>query len=85
MNRQLVERAAQEAFERNMLRLKNEIALGTAARHIDVLVELLESLLPDCGSSLLVESYRKQLADIKRGLASPTNPTTTHPHLRIVK
>lgn len=61
---------AQQAFERNLGRLRLELRLGTPRRHLDVLVELLEALLPDCGDgTLLTESYRRALHAVRSQIA----------------
>lgn len=76
--RQLREYRAQQAFARNLGRLRIELRLGTPRRHLDVLVELLDALLPECGDTLLAASYRDELGRAKADVARRS-------HLRLVK
>ena len=71
------EHKAQARFERNMQLLDLELTLGTARRHLDVLVELLEQLVEQCGHSLLADSYRTELRHAK-------NRVLTRGNLRLV-
>lgn len=77
-NRQLKEFRAQQAFERNIARLRVEIRAGTPRRHLDVLVELLDALLPECGRSRLTDCYRKELHAARHQVSKRS-------HLRLVK
>lgn len=78
MTRHYKQHQASQAFDRNASRLRLELAMGTPRRHLDILVELLETLLPDTGGSLVTEHYRQQLAQLKRDVANRSN-------LRLVK
>lgn len=74
MKTQLRQHHAQQAFERNAGRLRLELRMGTPRRHLDVLVELLEELLQDCGQgTLLTVSYRAELRDLKQDVATRGN------------
>lgn len=78
MTRHYKQHQASQAFDRNSSHLRRELALGTPRRHLDVLVELLETLLPETGGSLVTEHYRQQLEQLKRDVAGRSN-------LRLVK
>lgn len=78
LNPQLKEHRAQRAFERNLGRLRLELRMGTPRRHLDVLVELLEALVPECGKSKLSEHYRAELHAVKLDVSQRSN-------LRLVK
>lgn len=67
------EHQAQARFERNMQLLDLELTLGTPRRHLDVLVELLEQLVEQCGGSLRTESFRAELAHAKGRVATRGN------------
>ncbi len=67
------EHKAQERFVRNMQLLELELRMGTARRHLDVLVELLEQLVAQCGASLLAETYRTELDHAKRRVITRHN------------
>jgi hypothetical protein len=71
--RHFSEHRAQQRFQRNMQLLDLELTMGTARRHLDVLVELLEQLVEQCGHSLLSDGYRSELAHAKRRVASRGN------------
>ncbi len=71
------EHKAQERFVRNMQLLDLELAMGSPRRHLDVLVELLELLVEQCGNSILADAYRSELAHAKRRV-------TTRGNLRLV-
>lgn len=71
------EHKAAERFTRNMQLLDLELAMGSARRHLDVLVELLELLVEQCGNSLRTESFRAELSHAKRRV-------TTRGNLRLV-
>lgn len=75
---QLRQYRAQQAFARNIGRLWLELRLGTPRRHLDVLVDLLETLLPECGKTQLGECYRAELYAAKLQVAQRSN-------LRLVK
>lgn len=85
LNPQLREFRAQQAFERNLARLRTELRAGTPRRHLDVLLELLGALLPECGRSRLTECYRAELAAVRRHVAGRDDSRITHPNLRIVR
>jgi len=71
-SRQLAEHRAQQRFTANMRALHLELAESsppTARRHLDVLVELLETLLPFCGQSVLTAAYRAELSEIRLRVA----------------
>lgn len=57
---------AEKGFEENHSRLGLELAVGTPRRHLDILVELCEVYLRDCGDSELAVSYRNRLDRTKR-------------------
>lgn len=57
---------AEKGFEETYSRLGVELALGTPRRHLDILVELCEVYLRDCGGSELAVTYRDQLDRTKR-------------------
>ncbi len=78
LNPQLRQHRAQRAFERNIGRLWLELRLGTPRRHLDVLVELLDALLPECGKTKLSDSYRAELHAAKLQVSQRSN-------LRLVK
>lgn len=78
INPQLRQHRAQQAFARNMGRLWLELRMGTPRRHLDVLVELLDALLPECGDSRLSEHYRAELYSAKIQVSQRSN-------LRLVK
>jgi hypothetical protein len=78
MTRQYKMHQASQAFDRNASRLRLELSMGTPRRHLDVLVELLETLLPETGGSLVTEHYKQMLAQLKADVASRSN-------LRLVK
>lgn len=78
MTRHYKQHTASQAFDRNASLLRLELSMGTARRHLDVLVELLETLLPETGGSLVTEHYRQQLAALKADVANRSN-------LRLVK
>jgi hypothetical protein len=63
--RQLLEHRCRETFQRNLERLHFEISMQTPRRHLDVLVELLDLLLPGCGDSVLRQSFGEQLERAK--------------------
>lgn len=66
------------AFERNASRLRMELALGTPRRHLDVLLELLATLIEDTGGTALTTQYRAELAELQNAVKSRS-------HLRVVK
>ena len=76
--RQLAQHRAQQAFARNLGRLWLELRTGTPRRHLDVLVELLDTLLSDCGSSQLTERYRVELHEAKAQVSQRS-------HLRLIQ
>lgn len=78
LNPQLRMHRAQQAFERNLGRLRLELRMGTPRRHLDVIVELLEALLPDCGKSKLTDCYRSELHAAKTLVSQRCN-------LRLIK
>ena len=71
--RQYAEHLAQLRFVRNRQLLELELQMGSARRHLDVLIELLELLLPHCGSSQLVTTYRGELSTLKQRATTRTN------------
>lgn len=88
MTRHYREHMAQVAFERHARRLRDELALGTPRRHLDVLVELLERLLADCGSTLLTDGYRRELAELGRLVSTRSHDriVAQRPnHLRLIQ
>lgn len=78
INPQLRMHRAQQAFERNLGRLRLELRMGTPRRHLDVLVELCDALLPECGKSKLTECYRAELHAAKTLVSQRSN-------LRLIK
>jgi hypothetical protein len=76
--RQLTEHRAQQAFARNIGRLWLELRLGTPRRHLDVLLELCDSLLRDCGKNQLADHYRVELHTARTQVSQRSN-------LRLVK
>lgn len=64
---------ALQAFERNCERLHFEILMNTPRRHLDVLLELLRTLLPLCGSNQLVAAYGKRVDRLERIVAGRHN------------
>ena len=75
---QFKQHRAQLAFERNLGRLRLELRMGTPRRHLDVLVELLDTLVSECGQTKLTECYRAELHAVKLLVAQRSN-------LRLVK
>lgn len=73
INPQLRQHRAQQAFQRNVAKLWLELRSGTPRRYLDVLVELCEALLPECGSSQLTNAYRSELAEAKRQVSQRSN------------
>lgn len=67
------EHQAQARFERAMQRLDLELTMGTARRHLDVLVDLLELLVEQCGNSLRTDAFRSELAHAKRRVGTRGN------------
>lgn len=67
------EQAAREAFDRNLERLYFEIKMGTPRRHLDVLLEFLDSLVQETGDNLYTEHYGRLLAEAKRRVSTRTN------------
>jgi hypothetical protein len=53
------------AFERNASRLRLELTMGTPRRHLDVLLELLRTLVEETGGTLVTEQYRAELAQLQ--------------------
>lgn len=66
------------AFERNASRLRLELSLGTPRRHLDVLLELLSTLVELTGGTQITAQYRAELAELDRAVKSRA-------HLRVVK
>jgi hypothetical protein len=71
------EHHAQARFMRNVQLLELELAMGTARRHLDALVELLDLLQAQCGQSVLAATYRAHLVELKQRV-------TTRGNLRLV-
>jgi hypothetical protein len=78
LNPQLRQHRAQRAFTRTIAKLWLELRLGTPRRHLDVLVELCDALLSECGKSKLSECYRFELDKAKLQVTATS-------HLRLVK
>lgn len=74
----ILEKATEEAIERNLDRLRFEISMGTARRHLDVLVEYLHTLIRGLPGTALRDTYAQKLAVCERMVASRHN-------LRLVK
>lgn len=87
IKRQLREFRAQQAFERHLARLREELRAGTPRERLDVLVELLDGLLPDCGRTRLTECYREELAALRREVVQRSNErrAAQPTRLRLVK
>lgn len=66
------------AFERNASRLRLELSMGTPRRHLDVLLELLRTLVEETGGTIVTTQYRAELAELQRAVATRSN-------LRLVK
>jgi hypothetical protein len=78
VNRQLAERATVAALDRNFERLELELRLGTPRRHLDVLVEFLETLTRSLPPTKMRDAYQERLDRINRIVAR-------RHHLRLVK
>ena len=61
-----------------MTRLQLGLRLQDARRHLDVLLELLHTLLPSVGDNILRDQFEERLRDAERAVA-------TRHHLRLVK
>lgn len=57
---------AQQAAERILGLLDLELRLGTARRHLDVMVEYAAVLIDQCAPSLRTSAYREQLAETEQ-------------------
>jgi hypothetical protein len=71
--RQYAEHRAQERFVRNRQLLELELQMGSPRRYLEVLVELLELILPQCGSSVLAATYRTDLVALKHRVVTRSN------------
>jgi hypothetical protein len=71
--RQYAEHQAQLRFVRNVQLLELELQMGSPRRYLDVLLELLELLLPHCGASQLVTGYRAELDALKHRVVTRSN------------
>jgi hypothetical protein len=78
------ESEARARLERHLQRLSLELAMGTARRYLDPLVELCELLVEQTGGNLLTAELRKQLAELKARVESRSHQPSDF-HLRIVK
>lgn len=78
MSRHFRQHLAERAFERNASRLRLELSMGTPRRHLDVLLELLRTLLPETGGTVLTAQYRAELVELETLVFSRSN-------LRLVK
>ena len=67
------EHKAQERFVRNRQLLVLELEMRSPRRHLDVLLELLELLVEQCGSSVLAFSYRAELLELKQRVMTRSN------------
>lgn len=65
-------------FARNATKLRIELKLGSARRHLDILLELLEANLRDAGDSLLAQSLATELDELKGLVANRS-------HLQVVR
>jgi len=64
------ENAAQQAFRKHIVLLKIDMSQPSVARrHLDCRVELLEQLVEQTGGSQLTDTFRVQLAALKRQVA----------------
>ena len=64
------EHAAQKLFEKRVEELRLEIGLKSHRRILDSLVEALEFIVEHTGGSVLTDSYRADLAEVKRDIAA---------------
>jgi hypothetical protein len=61
------------SFTRNTQKLQFELALGTARRHLDPLIELLEVYVEQTGGTHTTTILRGQLTELKRTVATRHN------------
>jgi hypothetical protein len=73
------EHKAAERFCRNMQLLALELTMGTPRRHLDVLVELLELLVEQCGNSIRTDAFRAELSHAKRRVDTRGNLRLVQP------
>lgn len=69
----LYEKQLEEAIERNLDRLKFELRMGTARRHLDVLTELIRTLLAGLPATALRDAYTQKLTLAERMVATRHN------------
>lgn len=82
VNRQLAEYRAQNRAAENLEKLRGATEAGAAAMpaaFLQLLVELIESDLGECGGSILASSLRSQFVALQK------RATGTHQTLRVVK
>jgi hypothetical protein len=78
LNPQLRQHRAQQAFARSIAKLWLELRAGTERRHLDVLCELCEAFLAECGKTQLTQSYRAELD-------TASAQALQRSHLRLIK
>jgi hypothetical protein len=64
---------AQARFRARLADLHGELANGAARRHLEVLIELLDLLLPGCGKSTLTDTWRDELDGLRPRVAARPN------------
>jgi hypothetical protein len=74
----LLEKGIEDDIERNLDRLKFELRMGTARRHLDVLMEYLQRLVRSLPATALRAAYEQKLTIAERMVATRHN-------LRLVK
>lgn len=68
--KQRKEASATRAFQKHIVLLKIDLGQqNLARRHLDCRVELLEQLVEQTGGSILTDTFRTQLATLKRQVA----------------
>jgi hypothetical protein len=72
------DRRSQQRFERNLERLELELSQRTARRHLDVLVDLLETILDSMLPTLVVAANRQKLNAVKARVATRHNLRLVH-------
>jgi len=78
MSAHYAQHRARRQFSRKLEQLRFELSVESPRRVLDYLIDHLEDLLPDCGDSLLRDSFAKQLSDAKLDVSRRHN-------LRLVK
>lgn len=75
MNRStlLLEKGIEDDIVRNLDRLRFELRMGTARRHLDVLVEYLHRLVRGLPATALRDGYAQKLTLVERMVATRHN------------